>query len=273
MSNLLQVGRIPFLVCAPFFHKSLSGWDGAEFTDGTPADQNQRLRERRIDLSPSSSLEYALQPEAYDLLPGICTAGRLEIRSVRLFTQKPWSNLHQQPIQLSSASATSNALVKILSHQRYGVQPKWIAPGSQMDPDGLMGWVAIGDEALTMAHRGLWTYSYDLAVEWQQWHHLPFAFGLWLVQRQATTQKAALLRLYSEHLRDSVAAFRSNPEAALSTWLRAYPSLLPVMDILDFYSSADYTLTDLHLESLGLFYALAQKEGLISAIPTFRFVT
>jgi chorismate dehydratase len=271
MSNSLKVGRIPFLVCAPFFHQSLSGWEGADFIDGPPSLQNQRLRDGLIDLAPSSSIEYAARPDDYVLIPGICTAGRLEIRSVRLFTQRPWTSMQGQIIQLSGASATSNALAKILSHQRYGVRPKWTEFGMVRDSEECMGQIAIGDEALAMAHRGLWTFSYDLAVEWQHWQKLPFAFGMWMVQRKAAAEKALLLQRYAQHLYESVSAFRANPEQALTHWLRVYPSDLPLMDILDFYSSADYTLTEMHVQSLQLFYAFALEERLIPRIPEFRF--
>ncbi len=272
MSDALRVGRIPFLVCAPFFHHSLAGIAGVEFKDGPPSAQNRRLREGAIDLSPSSSLEYALKPDDYALLPGLCTAGKLEIRSVRLFSQKPWGQLHQEYVQWSSASATSNALVQILSHQRYGVRPRWVDPGAQPGPDALTAMVAIGDEALAMAHRGLWTYSYDLASEWQQWHHLPFAFGLWLVRKQAALDKLNALEAYAAHLHESIANFKHDPEGSLMQWLRAYPSELPIMDILDFYSSADYQFTEAHRDSLRVFYSLAQNEGIIGTVPELRFV-
>jgi chorismate dehydratase len=282
MVPLLNVGRIPFLVCAPFFHRSLNGLPGITFRDASPAQQNALLREARIDLSPTSSLEYALRPESYVLLPGLCTAGRLEIRSVRLFSQVPWTELGGKVVRLSQASATSNALFRILSRQAYGVKPKEQLPGSaysvgETRSESLfgeaMGEVAIGDEALRLAQSGTYTFSYDLAVEWMRWQNLPFAFGLWLVRREIAESEnmRATLSGYADQVRGSVQAFLADPQTALAAWLKVYPSTLPMADILDFYSSADYALTEAHAQSLRLFFTLARQEGLVERVPDLRF--
>lgn len=282
MAPLLNVGRIPFLVCAPFFHRSLNGLPGITFTDGSPARQNAWLREGRMDLSPTSSFEYALHPDSYVLLPGLCTAGRLEIRSVRLFAQVPWTDLGGKVVRLSSASATSNALFRILSRQAYGVKPKERLPvgvdavigtGADGFAEEILGEVAIGDEALRLAQSGTYTFSYDLAAEWMRWQNLPFAFGLWLVRREIAEGEnmRAILNEYAAHVNESVQSFLADPQMALAAWLKVYPSALPMADILDFYSSADYAFTEAHAQSLRLFFSLARQEGLIERVPDLRF--
>jgi len=271
MAQSLVVGRIPFLVCAPFFHQSLEGGPGIEFRDGPPSLQNRWMREGLVDLSPTSSLEYAEGGGGYVLLPGLCTAGRLEIRSVRLFSRLPWKELDGRPVRLSAASATSNALFSILTRRYHGVNPEILPAGTVVDDDELMGQVAIGDEALILLHSGKWPCSFDLAVEWQTWQALPFAFGLWLVRREAARTKTTAVRQYAQELRGSVAAFRKNPALALEAWLKRYPNSLPMDAILDFYSSTDYELTASHLESLRRFFALAHEQGLISKNPDLEF--
>lgn len=269
-SRDLQVGRIPFLVCAPFFHDSLSGLPGIVFRDGPPSWQNAALRRGDVDLSPTSSFEYACRPEDYEILPGLCTAGRLEIRSVRLFSRWPWPELAGRPVRLSRASATSNALFQILSSNRYGIETL-ILPAETPAAGDLAGQVAIGDEALALAHAGDWPHSYDLAVEWQAWQNLPFAFGLWLLRREAAQEKSALVSQYLEHLHRSVADFREHPQQALKHWLAAYPAQLPLPEILAYYAAADYAFTSEHAESLKRFFTLAHAQGLVQQIPELRF--
>ncbi len=272
MTGELQVGRIPFLVCAPFFHDSLAGLPGIIFRDGAPSWQNAALRRGEVDLSPTSSFEYAERPEDYVILPGLCTAGRLEIRSVRLFSRYPWSELNGRPVRLSGASATSNALFQILSSQRYGIETRICTP--EVPTDGnLAGQVAIGDEALHLAHAGDWPYSYDLAVEWQSWQNLPFAFGLWLLRRDAAQIKTALVSRYLEHLHRSVTEFREHTQEALKHWLAIYPSRLPLPEIHAYYAAADYAFTSEHAESLKRFFTLAHVQGLVKQIPELNFFT
>src|SRR5690606_4782013 len=104
----LHVGRIPFLVCAPSFHASLAGFPSTTFTDGPPRRLNALLASGTIDCAPSSSFEYARHASAYVLLPGLCTSGRGEVKSVLLFSRVPWENLDGGRVLLSPDSDTSN---------------------------------------------------------------------------------------------------------------------------------------------------------------------
>ena len=54
----LRVGKIPFLVCAPFFHHFLDEnrrFEGISFVDGVPSALNQMLWTGKIHLAPAST--------------------------------------------------------------------------------------------------------------------------------------------------------------------------------------------------------------------------
>jgi len=266
----IVIGRIPFLVCAPFFHSGLDQSASSQviYIDGTPSLQNEWLRSGKVDMSPTSSLEYASRPDDYLLLPRLCTSGKLEIRSVRLFSQLPWDQLNGKRVQLSNDSATSNALFRILSIRRFGVKPIEV----NLAVGTVVARVLIGDAALREVEIGEWPYAYDLAVEWKSWQDLPFAFGLWLVRKSVAEQRRQEVLKIAEFLRESVQSFADDPNAALAKWLKYYPSPLPLETIRDFYASADYHLTPNHLESLRRYFSLAYAEGFIQSIPELRFV-
>lgn len=268
------VGRIPFLVCAPFFHLSLQGVPGLpqlRFLDGTPAQLNGALAQGEIVLAPTSSFEYALHAERYRLLPDLCTSGRLEIRSVRLFSHIPWEALHDKTIRLSPASATSNALCQVLSKLRYGVTPRFVLPDANtLEPKIADAQIAIGDEALLLAHRGGYPFTYDLAAEWRLWHGLPFAFGLWIVHEEMGEKFRPDVMLWKKHLHESVQVFSDHREEALARWCAVFPTTLPQADLNAFYDAADYALTESHLESLRRFYQASVQIGLLPASPSLR---
>ena len=71
----LKIGRIPFLVCVPFFHEILKNlpinW---ELIEGNPRQLNSLLSKGLIDLAPSSSIEYAKKPDQYYILADVCTS-------------------------------------------------------------------------------------------------------------------------------------------------------------------------------------------------------
>lgn len=271
----LIVGRVPFLVCAPFFHATLAGAPGARFIDGVPSFLNQELRAGRIDCAPSSSFEYGLHHRDYKLFPGVSTSSRMEMKSVLFLSQVPWEDLQAVPAALSPDSDTSNVLFLILCEKRFHVKPKVLRPpshgGDGSKPRAVAaeaaGAVFIGDWALAEARSGRWPYRYDLADVWAKWQGLPFSFGLWMARRKALEAKRANASAFHAGLRASLESFRSDPGKALDAWTRAYPSSLPRAVMLDFYATADYRFTAEHARSLEIYYRLACDGGYLEEMP------
>lgn len=269
----LIVGRIPFLVCAPYFHASFSGAPrGVIFVDGTPSQQNQKLREGLTHLAPSSSIAYGQHPELYSILPELCTGSTLEIRSVKLFSQVPWEGLHGKPVHLSPQSATSSHLLRVIAGLRWSIEPKWIRSPWGTEP--CVARLLIGDEALLESTQDQWAYSYDLASLWQDWHGLPFVFGIWMVHHSVleSAPLAQLLGEYRAHLKQSVESFRQNPQIALDHWLNVYPSKLSRDFLMQYFQVVDYGFSQAQKQSLQLFLELSAQLDLIPNAPALRFL-
>jgi chorismate dehydratase len=269
----LRVGRIPFLVCAPYFHASLEGFTGASFTDGPPRLLNRLLAAGSIDCAPSSSFEYARNAQEYLLLPGLCTSGRGEVKSVLLLSREPWEALGGKPVALSPDSDTSNALVRVLSRFHFEVEPAFLEPEAAPSagaPEPVAK-AAIGDAALRESASGRWPYRYDLAQVWQGWQGTPLPLGLWILRRQAWEAAPESVRTYQRHLTDSLLRFFASPEECLRAWEKAYGLPLPMEQALDFFSTADYVLTAGHEKSLRVFFALCARAGLLPPEVDLRY--
>lgn len=272
----LRVGRIPFLVCAPYFHASLEGRPGVGFTDGAPRALNRLLAEGSVDCAPSSSFEYARRASGYRLIPGLCTSGRGEVKSVLLLSREPWERLDGRMVRLSPDSDTSNALVRVLSRFRFGVAPDFRESPDTAGPDASGGGeaaaaVLIGDAALREAARDAWPYRYDLARVWQEWQGVPLPLGVWILRADAARDKRDAVREYVRHLRDSLAAFFADPSGRLDAWERVYGIPLDRPAALDFFSTADYALTSRHEQALRTFYGLCAEAGLLPEVPELRW--
>ncbi len=263
----LVVGRIPFLVCAPFFHSSLNGLQGIRFVDGPPSQLNEMLAQGTVHCAPSSSFEYARHPERYLLLPGLSTSSRWEMKSVLFLSRFPWEQMTGRKVGLSQDSATSNMLFRLLSKNLHGVAPLLEASGSpEDDPEGR---VVIGDTALRESQSGKWPYRYDLAGEWHRWQGLPFSFGLWILREDAAGHPA--LPLLLESLDASLQAFRRDPGPALAAWGARFPGGFDGSTMTEFFSTADYSFTADHEESLRRFFHFAYQEGFLVGEPRFRY--
>ncbi len=264
------MGRIPFLVCAPFFHASLGGLPGIRFVDGHPRKLNALLASGDIDCAPSSSFEYARNPVRYFLLPGLCTSGRGEVGSALFFSRRPWENIDGRSVALSAESDTSNVLFRVLCRFRFGVTPELRAADEGGDPE-IEGRVMIGDAALREARIGNWPHRYDLAGIWESWRGNRLPFGLWMVRADAWENRRAAMVGYREHLLQSVSAFFAAPSGALETWDRAYPMPLPPAEALAFFPTKDYELGPSHEEALHIFFGLCREAGWLNADPPLRF--
>ena len=270
----LNVGRIPFLVCAPFFHDFL-GREGeypdVHFFDGTPSEHSKGLMEGSIHLSPASSITFAQKPGAFVLSPRLCTSCSFEVRSVRLFSKFPIEELTGKTVQLTAQSKTSITLLRILLQERFRVQPNY-TQGLVAEPNG-DACLLIGDQALEEGNRNRYPYSYDLGTLWQDWQGLPFVFGAWIIHRSALDPKIRpTLEKYLEATEKSIENFRNAPITALDRWLGRYPVNLDKKTILDYYKIIDYHFTDERKKSLGVFFEYAQKLGMIPQAPSLEFL-
>jgi chorismate dehydratase len=256
MEHFLTVGRIPFLVCAPFFHRFLDNpLPKIRFLDGVPSEQNKKLREGSVMLSPSSSIEYAKNRENYVVCNRFCTSSTLEIRSVKLFSKYKWESLDKKTVHLTEESETSAYLLKLLSNRYFKVKPIWKTEPFNESCDARL---LIGDSALRETEKK-WEFAYDLASVWQDWQNLPFVFGLWIIRKEALSGGSlALLENYLNETETSINDFKKDRKLCLEKWEIHYPHHLPQSLAYDYYNAVDYSFTIKHEESLKRFYELCE---------------
>ncbi len=269
----LRVGRIPFLVCAPFFHDFLgreSEYPDVEFVDGPPSTHCTGLKNGSIHLSPASSITFAQKPGAFILSPDICTSCSFEVRSVKLFAKRPIEELNGCNVRMTAQSMTSVTLLKILLEERYGVRPEYLSDSYEASDEACL---LIGDQALEENERHRFAFDYDLGSLWQEWHKLPFVFGAWIISKTALQPGLEKMLLdYMDATKRSVEIFRKDSKKSLDKWLAKYPVALPRKVVDDYYTALDYRFTEERKESLNLFFSYAQKKGLVQECPNLEFL-
>lgn len=269
----LAVGHITYANCAPFFHYLPDvGFTGRIFP-GVPTELNAMLASGAIDVSPSSSIEYARNWSDYLLLPGHSISACGPVRSVLLFTPSGIAEIEGEEIALSGESATSVALLEILLREYYGHRElRCAVPAGPVEEAVASGrpTLLIGDRALKAAmHREGAGCVHDLGEIWHRFTGLPFVFALWIVRREATVLKRDELLRLQRNLDDSRArAFDSLEELAARTPERRW---LGEEELVAYWRCMSYDLSATHLEGLRLFFRLAVKYGLLTEFPEIRF--
>lgn len=270
---MINIGHIKYANCTPIFTALTANFDctGYRFVEGVPARLNAMLRSGDVDLSPSSSIEYATAHEQYCLLPELSISAIGAVKSVFLFSRVPVEELDGCSIGLTAESDTSVNLLKVLLARKYGFRNSFertalpLAEALETFP----GLLLIGDAALKGAASGAKLHSYDLGELWHDFTGLPFVFALWIVRRDAAREKHAEL---SALARDLVAAkklaYQSYPEIAAGCAEREW---IGESELVDYWNTISYELTEAHLDGARTFFRHAYEMGLIPSLPELRF--
>ena len=293
----LKVGRIPYANFFPvfyYFDKECCN-SAYEFFHGVPSKLNKMLRGGKLDISPSSSIEFLRNKDKYLILPWFSVSSAGPIYSIRLFSKLPLHKLGGKEIALSSDSETSNVLLKIILEEFLSLKCKFSSTSQRKVEDILSTFSAvlhIGDTAMIEAKKiasrvksqesrkernkdnskrqipksKLLTpnselYIYDLGELWYEYTGLPFVFALWIVTKKAIAEKKELIRKLSADLIEArkyaSRKFKSiAKEAPQKKWLSE-------KELVDYWNIISYDFTEKHLEGLRLFekYALKAKNG------------
>jgi len=270
----LAVGRINYANCAPFFHHLREAGFAGEVIDGVPSQLNRLLAEGMIDISPSSSFEYACNWSRYLLLPGQSISSIGPVSSVLLFSPAELSSLDGVEISITGESATSINLLRILLKEMAGCR-EVVCRQSQAGGEAA---IARGESALLIGDRALRASKqlpegmriYDLGALWYLLTGLPFVFALWIVRRDAATGKAKELDSFLRQLTVS----RQMAFADLAQLARIAPekSWYGEQELQTYWRQMSYDLDDMHLQGLELFFALCIKHRLLAAPPEIHFL-
>ena len=273
---MIRIGRIAYANCTPIFH-ALQEQDPCEeycFAGGVPARLNDMLAAGEIDVCPSSSIEYARHSAQYLILPGLSIRSIGAVGSVLLFSRIPLEQLDGQAVLLSSESATSVNLLRILMKMRFGCSCRFTVSNLPLDKAMRQApaMLLIGDAALRASLQESDLFVYDLGKLWHDWTGLPFVFALWLCCKSAAEQRPAEM---SRLARQLVAA-KKHVAGSIDVIAQNSPETLWMgKDRLVAYwrDNISYDLGQRHLEGLMLFYRYCSELGLLQDVPVLHFLT
>jgi chorismate dehydratase len=237
--------------------------------EGIPTELNRLLYEGKVDVSPSSSIEYAVNAGRYILLPDLSITSRNRVMSIILQGRVPIAELDRKPVALTTASATSVVLLRILLELHHDVHPRFTTFEQGMeDPFGKAdAALFIGDLALKLKPSPSYPYLYDLGALWHEFTGLPFVFALWQVNYKKNIDKD-LAVLYDILIQSKSYGLANIPELA-----RAYAERfdIPAQVLIDYWTSFSYNLGEDEKKGLLSFYGYAAELGAIGPVKNLRF--
>jgi chorismate dehydratase len=179
---MLRVGLINYLNCLPLRLglEATGGLENVELVGGTPAKINAALLSCKVELGLVSSASWAYNRDRLGRLEGYGITSDGKVMSVLLATRQGQRLSETRRVALTSESATSQVLVRLVLERVYGVSPRYEVVSAR--PERTLAEydaaLFIGDTALEVrAMDGVEVH--DLGEAWGSYTGLPMVYAVW----------------------------------------------------------------------------------------------
>ena len=188
--SLIRLGAVAYLNARPLVYGLELKSSLFSIRFDAPSKCAALLHENAIDLGMIPSIEYLRGHEPYRLVPGIAIASDGPVASVALFCRAPLDQVRSIAADISSR--TSNALLRILCVERFGIDPELVpmAPDAATMLRRCDAALIIGDPALFLDDAAAGVRKVDLGDEWTAMTGLPFVWAFWAGRSGAITPSA-----------------------------------------------------------------------------------
>ncbi len=175
-SELLNVGHMTYLNSEVFYRKLPA--NSCRLHPMPPRAMAAAVEEGELQAGPLPIAEVMRLGETVKSLGNLGVACEGEARSVFLFSHIPVEELSGKKIAVTSHTATSIQLLRLLFADHWNVTGHEFVEMSD-DHDAAL---VIGDPALEMLNRGDFDHHHDLGGAWNSLTGLPFVFAEWVIR-------------------------------------------------------------------------------------------
>jgi chorismate dehydratase len=277
----LRLGRIAYLNVWPLYEALVPAFPESQaitYVSGHPSELNAALAAGDIDAAPASAFAFLARPDTFTLLPDLCIRAAVgPIQSVLLLSPVPLAELPEYlartggAVQLSGASASSNALLRVLWRFAWDfAEPRFttVAPGTGIEQP--MPFVEIGDLALAkyLSPPPGWHVT-DLGQAWLEFAGTPFVFALWLVREGLTGRRLDTLGRVGRFLCQANCNLPQRLPGLVAGPSR--PAWIGAQALMEYFQVVNYDFDAPAQASFVFFAHLCRELGLIDAVPGLRF--
>ncbi|MBR2179904.1 MAG: menaquinone biosynthesis protein [Selenomonadaceae bacterium] len=274
--SMPRIGHINFLNVLPLTYSYKHGYsEGMSLTYAVPSKLNSDIKNANLDISPISSIEYARQSKNLLLLPNICIRADCDVQSIVLVSKKPIERINSDKITLTSKSATSHCLLKIIMTEGYGARPTYEVANISAENPILADTTAsllIGDDALyNYLNTPKNLYCYDIGKEWHKLTRHSMVYAVWVVRKEFANESPELVKNAYNKIISGMQSGIKNKNLAIKSVLQEKPF---TYEILDQYLGGiiKWDLPKEAIDSLMIYYQSAYKLHLIDSVPEIEFV-
>ena len=246
---MLKIGFMDYANVYPIFHY-IQNMEGVDFLKSYPSNLNIAIRDKIIDISPSSSIEFIRNYEQYNIIPlSISSTGK--VKSVFIISDLPVKELDGKKVYFSKESNTSTILSRIVLEKFYNINPVYTVDRDDTD---ISAELIIGDSALKEYYSSSATSKniIDLGEEWYKATSLPFVFGLWIMNKDVIGNPNL------DNFIKTIIEISKKDKTENLKFINKYIDFgITKEQMLQYWDTIDYSFTDDHIKGLELFYKYA----------------
>jgi chorismate dehydratase len=243
-----------------------------ELIKGTPTELNNLLISGSLDISPVSSIEYARHSKALVLFPDFTVSSDGEVKSILLLSRVPIKELAGGKVALTSTSATSQVLLKLVLSRGYGVDPEYI-----VCPPDLDTMLSVADAALLIGDIALKYYVdtkdfflYDLGAEWKKITGKKMVYAVWAVSRSFAETQAGTVEYIFDIFRKSM-DYSMQHLSEIAEYAARWESFSSSF-LMDYFKTLRFDFGKESQEGLLHFFRMASEIGEIETAPELEFI-
>jgi chorismate dehydratase len=186
MATPIRVGAVSYLNAKPLYYGLCDHAPNVRLSMDVPSRLAAQLARNELDVALIPSVEYLRGAHlGYEIIAGFSIAARGPVRSVKLFSRVPWTQIER--LALDAGSRTSQVLAQIWLDERHGVRPARVeelplgVSALESTADAVL---VIGDRAMRVPHEPF-ANVVDLGEAWHSLTGLPVVFALWVARAGA----------------------------------------------------------------------------------------
>ena len=267
----LNLGIVDYLNCFPLLYP-LQKQDllFANIVKGAPTTLNTKFLQGELDITPISSIEYARHAGECFILPDVSIAADGKVLSILLVSKYPINKLQGKTVALTSSSATSIGLLKILLKIDCGINVNYItmAPNLNAMLEKADAALLIGDDALRYGLGYQDGYVYDLGELWKEMTGYPMVYALWVMKQDFALTHKTQVQEVSATMQKAKQWALKNKEILLAQAQKVYDFTPELLE--KYYETIKYDFDVQYQRAVLTYFSFAVKAGVLAEVPELK---
>lgn len=267
----MRLGYIDYLNCYPFYFRMFEKEpvNGISIHPGYPRRLNKMMTKRQLDMSPISSASYAQIADDVVVLPQFCLSSVGYVGSVILVSKIPIEDLNRKIVGITSASHTSEVLLKVLLKNYYHLEPVYIPTFPRPVLKDMDAALVIGNDAMALSSEPV-SYIYDLGDLWLRKTGFPVVFAVFAVRERIVEKYASQIKAVVSSYHSSLRFLKEEKKKVVSKAKAKYPDI--IYDINGYFDLLQFKFDEDLKKALMFYYSVAGEMGLIKKVEKLNYL-